>query len=68
MIDEKKYIGILQAARIDRADRALNSGYGTPDATFHYGKECGINCGLRMAEELLMAMINDEREREKAAA
>lgn len=63
-MDEKRYIQALQVARIKRADAALQSGAAPADATYCYGREVGINAGLRMAEELLTNMIKDDKEKE----
>lgn len=61
MIDEKRYIQALQVFRIKRADAAMQSGASPIDATYCYGREVGINAGLRMAEELLLDLIKDDK-------
>lgn len=63
-MDEKRYIAALQTIRIQRADNALNGGV-PQECAFHYGREVGINAGLRMAEQVLTEMLKDDKEQDQ---
>lgn len=66
MIDEKVYIGKLQTARKERADAAFQSSPPVGAIEFCFGREAGINAGLRMAEQILLEMLKDDKERDAA--
>lgn len=63
-MDEKTYIAKLQTARKERADAALQSSPPVGAIEFCFGRESGINAGLRMAEQILLEMLKDEREKD----
>ena len=59
-MDERKYITLLKTHRQQLADEGLHK----PDqrTEFEYGRAVGVNHGLRLAEELLLNMLKDEKE------
>ena len=62
-MDERKYIGLLEERRKKMSDEMLWKPDGTNE--FSYGHLVGVNHGLRLAADLLLEMLADEKETDR---
>jgi hypothetical protein len=61
-LDEKVYLDRLLAQRMELSDGACQRGAGEGDPGYTYGIAVGVNHGLRIAEQLLMNLLKEEKE------
>lgn len=64
-MDEQRYLAKLRDRRVTTADGTLHRPDTSLEPAFAYGHLVGVNHGLRLAEELLLEMLRDDKEQDK---